>query len=35
MAKAISDAVHLVGLADRAGLNTGRLHAVDAVQGVA
>lgn len=35
MAKAISDAVHLVGLADRAGLNAGRLHAVDAVQGVA
>lgn len=31
MAKAISDAVHLVGLADRAGLNTGRLHAVKGV----
>lgn len=35
MAKAISDAVHLVGLADRAGLNTGRVHAVDAAKGVA
>ena len=35
MAKAIDDTKYLAVLADRAGLNTGRVHAVDSAKGVA